>query len=539
MPDDRFAHRIPADTFPADTLDVFALAPAARTPDKPAVVERGASGAVVSVSYRELAARVGEYAKGLTAAGVRTGDRVVIESHTSAAAVAVLLACARVGAAFVPVDPDIPALRLAAVIGATEPVLLLHPADGPARTPRDDVPCGAFDADGGITTDRIPPARPSRRHRVVGGDPAYIIFTSGSTGRPKGVVMSHHAALAFYRGTQRFGAVSPADRVASTSPLAFDVALFDICTTLGSGATLIAVPRGFLGFPRRLLGFLRDAEATVVHGVPSLWRPLLRHEPDGVAALGARLRGILFAGENFPLAELRRLRELLPHLRIVNAFGATETVACSFAEVPDPLPADAEALSIGNGYPGAEILLLDERGQPVDEPGAAGEMYIRCPSLFSGYWDDPEATRSALVPDPLEPRSGQRVYRSGDLAYRGPSGELYFCGRADSMVKIRGNRIEPGEIERRLAEHPGVTEAVVLALTPPGDGEASLAAFVAAGAGVTPGELAELCRCSMPAYMIPKRFLLLPELPRNANGKADRTALAALAAAGAPGTGPR
>ncbi|GAA3291194.1 amino acid adenylation domain-containing protein [Streptomyces cinereospinus] len=524
MADERFSPR-----FPADTLDAFALAPATRTPDEPAVVELGASGSVTTVSYGELAQRVEEYARELTAAGVHVGDRVVVESHTSAAAIAVLLACARVGAVFIPVDPGTPALRLDTVIGATGPALYLHPAGGPARAPRDDVPLGAFDADGRIALDRLPPDRRPRRRGVVGGDPAYVIFTSGTTGRPKGVVMSHHAALAFYRGTQRFGALSPGDRVASTSPLAFDVALFDICVTLGSGATLIAVPRPFLSFPRRLLGFLRDTAATVVHGVPSLWRPLLRHEPDGVAALGGQLRGILFAGENFPLPELRRLRELLPHLRVVNAFGATETVACSFAEVPDPLPEDAEALSIGHGYPGAEILLLDEQGEPVDEPGVAGEMYVRCPSLFSGYWDDPDATRAVLVPDPLEPRSGQLVYRSGDLAYRGPAGELYFCGRADSMVKIRGNRIELGEIERRLAEHPDVAAAVVLALDGPG-GEAALTAFVVASpARVAPAGLAELCRRAMPAYMIPKRFHFLAELPLNANGKADRGALEALA----------
>ncbi|MFF7974388.1 AMP-binding protein [Streptomyces sp. NPDC007905] len=132
-----------------------------------------------------------------------------------------------------------------------------------------------------------------------------------------------------------------------------------------------------------------------------------------------------------------------------------------------PPPENAEALSIGQGYPGAETLLLDEEGRPVDEPGAAGEMYIRCPSLFSGYWDDPQAPRRVLVPDPLEPRSGQLVYRSGDLAYRDPSGEFYCCGRDDSMVKIRGNRIELGEIECRLTEHPGVTAALVLALDVP------------------------------------------------------------------------
>ncbi|MFF8848049.1 amino acid adenylation domain-containing protein [Streptomyces sp. NPDC015127] len=520
--------------FPADTLDEFVLAPAAHVPDRPAVVELGASGGIGTVTYGELAQRVETCAKQLTAAGLRIGDRVVVESHTSASAIALLLACARLGAPFVPVDPETPALRLESIVDATDPALFLRPAGHPGRALDRDVPTAAFDADG-ITFDRTPPARRAVRHTTVATDTAYVIFTSGTTGRPKGVVMSHRSALAFYRGTQRFGAVAADDRVASTSPLAFDVALFDICVTLGTGATLVAVPRGFMSFPRRLLGFLRDTGATVVHGVPSLWRPLLRHEPEGVAALAGHLRGILFAGENFPLPELRHLRSLLPHLRIVNAFGATETVACSFADVPNPLPEDADALSIGDGYPGAEILLVDQDGEPVHEPGRAGEMYIRCPSLFTGYWGDAAATRDVLVPDPLDPRSGQLVYRSGDLAFRGASGELYFCGRADSMVKIRGNRIELGEIERRLAEHPAVTAAVVLAIDGLDglEGEPALAAFVVAPAAeVTTAELAALCRQTLPAYMVPKKMVFLGELPLTANGKADRTVLTAWARAG-------
>ncbi|MEU5789014.1 amino acid adenylation domain-containing protein [Micromonospora purpureochromogenes] len=514
--------------FPADTLDQFVLGPAARTPDKPAVIER-AGGALVTVTYGELARAVDARAAALAEAGVGTGDRVVIESQTSAAAIALLLACSRLGAAFVPVDPDTPDLRVRAIVEATDPVLHLRPAGRPARDLPSTTAVAEFSPDGLVAPAGKP--RQRRRRAVVGTDPAYLIFTSGTTGQPKGVVLSHHAALAFYRGAQRFPVVAVDDVVASTSPLAFDVSLFDLGVTLGSGATLAPVPREFLSFPRRLLGFLRDAGATVVHGVPSLWRPLLRHEPDGLAALD-RLRGILFAGENFPLAELRRLRELHPGLRVINAFGATETVACSFAEVPDPLPADAERLSIGDGYPGAELLLVDSDGSVVDAPGAVGEIHVRCPSLFSGYWDDPAATRQVLVPDPLEPRSGQLVYRSGDLAYRGADGELYFCGRTDSMVKIRGNRIELGEVERRLLDHPTVGAAVAVA-APAADGEPSLHAFVVPRQGATVGaaELVERCRRTMPAYMVPARFHFLTELPLTANGKANRTALAELARA--------
>lgn len=544
--------------FPAETLDAFVLAPAAHVPDRPAVVEVGPGGGLVSLSYAELAGRTGEYAKQLAALGVRPGDRVMIESHTSAAAIALLLACSRLGAAFIPVDPGTPARRIAAIAHDTGPVLYLYPAgdrtalrgpDGERAVPT--VAAAAFGEEGiALDEDRESaaaaarlPGRPAGRRTVVGTDTAYLIFTSGSTGRPKGVVMSHRSALAFYRGTQRFGAVAPGDRVATTSPLAFDVALFDLAVTLGSGACLLVVPRAYLSFPRRLLGFLWDARADLVHGVPSLWRPLLRHERELLASLAGQLRGILVAGESFPLDELRRLRSLLPGLRVVNAFGATETVACSFADVPDPLPDDATGLPLGNGYPGAEIVLLDEEGVPVTGTESAGEMYIRCPSLFTGYWDDPAETARVLVPDPLDPRSGQLVYRSGDLARRGPDGQLYFCGRTDSMVKIRGNRIELGEIERRLTEHPAVTGAVALAV-PQAGGELALVAFAeapgeggaAAPGAVTAGALAALCRETMPPYMVPKRLHVVDELPVTVNGKADRALLARRAAEdGGPG----
>jgi amino acid adenylation domain-containing protein len=518
----------------ADTLDEFALAAAARTPGHPAVAGVGPD----LVTYAELRQLTEDYAKVLDGLGVQVGDRIVVDAHACAYAIAMLLACSRVGATFIPVTPDLPDGRLAAIIASTGPVLVAAAAAAP---PRDlTVATARFGPDGidAAAAGRAN-AGPRRRRGVTATDAAYIIFTSGSTGRPKGVVMSHRAALAFYRGALRFGLVTPADRVASTAPLSFDVSLFDIGVTLGAGATLVPVPRELLCFPRRLCGFLRDSQATSMHAVPSVFRPLLRFERESLAALGGsggsggprNLRSIMITGEDFPLPEVRDLQELMPGLRIVNAFGATETVAFSFAEVPRPLPADAQRLPIGNGYPGGEMSLLDEQGRPVDQDGEIGEIYVRGPSAFNGYWDDPDATRKVLVPDPLNPRSGQLVYRSGDLAYRGADGDLYFCGRADSMVKIRGNRIEPGEIERCLRGHPAIAEAAVLAISAP-DGDLSLAAFAVLKPAY-PADAEELigwCKRDLPSYMIPRRVLILAELPLSPAGKIDRQALTALAA---------
>ncbi|WP_031113638.1 AMP-binding enzyme, partial [Streptomyces sp. NRRL S-146] len=200
---------------------------------------------------------------------------------------------------------------------------------------------------------------------------------------------------------------------------------------------------------------------------------------------------------------------------------------------------------IGTAHPGAEMILVDAAGAVVDGPGVPGELHLRSPALFSGYWGDPAATRTALVPDPLCPESGQLVLRTGDLAVRGEGGEYYFLGRTDSQVQINGNRVELGEVERRLLQHPMATAAAVLRLPLP-EGGSCLAAFVvaartiedtAASGGSGGGDsvrsdedvaavLREFCARSLPAYMVPAEVRLLDALPVTSNGKVDRAALA-------------
>jgi amino acid adenylation domain-containing protein len=510
----------------AELFHEFLLAPAKVTPDRPAVVEQAADG-LVTLSYRQLGRLVHEYACGLDELGLDIGDRVVVESDTSASAIAMLLACSSLGLTFIPVSPQTPLQRLMTIIESADAALHVQASDGRRADLPPGVATGRF-GPGGLRVERLPKPRKRYRREVVATDAAYMIFTSGTTGRPKGVAMSHRAVIAFYRGMLAHGIVTSEARVATTSPLQFDFALLDVGLALGSGATLVAVPRTVVTWPRRLLAFLRDSGATQVNGVPSIWRPVLRHEPEALAGL-TQIRGILFSGENFPLSQLRRLQQALPAVRIVNCFGPTEAMAFSLTDVPNPLPPGQNRLSIGFAYPGAEMLLIDDAGDPITAPNVVGQIYMRGPSLFNGYWDDEEATRAALVPDPLSPRSGQKVFRSGDLAYRGEHGELYFCGRADSQVKIRGNRVELGEVERRLAEFPGIASAVAFVRHRPGQ-EPELSAFVVLDPGVPPLDevaLGTFCMRAMPDYMIPRDVKVLKELPVTANGKTDRAALAA------------
>jgi amino acid adenylation domain-containing protein len=508
----------------ADNLYRLLMGPAAGTPDKPAVVEADGNGALEEISYRRLDGLVQEYATALDGLGLDVGDRVIIEADTSAVAVAMLLACAKLGLPFVPVSPQTPDSRLRSILQSVEPALHVR-ADGlTSKELPDVVGSGHFGPDG-LVVERPPVRKVRRRRNVLATDTAYIIFTSGSTGQPKGVVMSHRAIVTFLRAMLADGLAGPDDRVASTAPFQFDFALFGIGVALSSGAALVPVPREELDSPRRMVGFLKDAGVTQVHGVPSLWRPVLRVDPDLLKELD-ELRSVVFAGEEFPIPELRRLQETLPSARIVNGYGATESMAASFTPVPDPLPEGQERLSIGYAHAGAEMTLVDERGEVVTEPGRTGEIYLRSPSLFTGYWNDPEATARVLVPDPVDPRHGQPVLRTGDLASLGEEGELYFIGRSDYQVQIRGNRVELGEVEGTLTRLPDVTAAAATLVPRSGD-HVLMAAVVLDGPAEQLNEGAALAYCAreLPAYMVPRQIHTLPELPLTANGKVDRVQL--------------
>jgi amino acid adenylation domain-containing protein len=503
------------------------LAAVRSTPDRPAVVEFVGDG-ISTTTYRQLASRVSDYAAVFNECGYGIGDRVVLESDTSASAIAMFLACASLGMPFIPVSPETPAQRLHSIIGTTEPALYLLDIHGDREGIPPHVGTGRFGPDG-LEPDR-PPRRCDRpRREIVQTDPAYMIFTSGTTGRPKGVVMSHRAVVSFYRGMLSQGIVNESDRVASTSPLQFDFSLLDIGLALGSGAAVVPVPRTLLRWPTRFVRVLSDTGATQVNGVPSIWRAALRHTPQRLAALD-RIHGILFCGENFPLHELRQLQQLLPHARITNCYGSTESMACSFADVPNPLPDDIERLSIGRAHPGAEMMLVDDSGMPIEAHGEVGEIYLRSPALFTGYWDDPDATRTALVPDPMDHRTGQSVLRTGDLAYCDDRGQFYLCGRVDSQVQIRGNRVELGEVERRLLEFPGIAAAAAVIMREGSAAEPELAALVVPSADaqqVDDTDLGSFCMAALPEYMVPRRVEVVPNLPLNENGKIDRAAISA------------
>jgi amino acid adenylation domain-containing protein len=517
----------PAPSYPAGWDPVlagrFLLRTAGADADRVAIVSGSRS-----FTYRELGLAADAYAASLHAAGLRHGDAVAIQMEPGFESVATFLACSEAGFVYVPFNADAPAPRVEAVCAAVGARCMVRAASGPRGD--DDAggwqPAATALADGTrlrVTGSSRPPDRLD--HRLLESDPAYVIFTSGSTGRPKGVVMTHRAAVVAFRAIA--DACRAPGRVASLSPLGFDFTLFNMAAALSLGRTLVFVPRALQLHPRRLVELLRDEAVEQVHSVPSTWSILLRHCPDDVASL-RELSGVVLGAEEVTPALVRALRARLPSLRVLNAYGPTESICASFHEVPNPLPDEWSTIPIGDAHPGAELLLVDPDGESVREQGVPGDLYLRAASLFSGYWDSPEETAAALVPDPLRPASGERVFRTGDVAVRTPAG-LVFAGRRDHQVQVHGHRVELEEVERCLVEAPGVA-AAALAHLRSGDDQTLVALVVRDDEATTAGHLRAHCRRELPDYMVPGRVFFVDEMPRGPTGKLDRAEVAAVAA---------
>ncbi|GGV02781.1 hypothetical protein GCM10010211_82560 [Streptomyces albospinus] len=452
---------------------------------------------------------------------------MVVESDPVPSAVVAIVACSLLGAVYAPMAPGLPARRRQVTLGILDPDVHVV-ASGLPVTP--GVPVYARMADGRFMVEGEARDRLGRRERArqLSGI-AHVVFTSGTTGRPKGIMMSHSAVVAFFHGMARQVRVSADERLLSVAPLSFDFSLLDLGLAASAGATLVQVPRTLLRHPRRFVAYLARERVTQVNGVPSVWQPILAHAAAELSRCTA-LRTVLMGGEFYPVSLIRELRQARPGLRVVNAFGQSESIACSFLQVPDPVPEDLGQVPIGPPHPGAEYLLVDAQGRDVGV-GESGELFLRSNALFAGYWRDAEATRRALVPPPGEPDSPERVLRTGDVLRREGNGTFSFVGRADLQVKILGNRVELEEVELALRAHPDVEDTVVTAV--PSSRGTRLAALVASATRCSEqadlaGEVRALCASTLPSYMVPTHVLLAPALPRTAAGKLDRAAAHAM-----------
>ncbi|MFJ9033166.1 amino acid adenylation domain-containing protein [Streptomyces sp. NPDC102274] len=473
-------------------------------PDAAALVHAGER-----LDYATLERRVNRLAHALISRGAGPGRVVGLHAGRSAELVVGVLGILTAGAAYLPLDPGQPAERLAAMIEDAAPVLVL--SDVPDAPHADWRSLTAVEAEGqrddapGVTV------RPS--------DPAYVIYTSGSTGRPKGVVVTHVSVThLFDQWLARFGDV-PGEAASAWSSIGFDASVHEILLPLTTGAVLRLVPDELRGDPEALMGWMREHRVATAFLPPSYVKWI---DEDPEARLkGLALRQLLTGVESLPEMALYRIRQALPGLRICYGYGPTEATLYSTAYT-DPRPLDRPC-PIGRPLPGTRLYLLDERLRPVP-PGVAGEVCIAGASLAGGYVRRPDLTAERFVPDPFVP--GERMYRTGDLARWLPDGNAMYVGRLDDQIKLRGFRIEPGEVEAALLDLPGVREAAVLA-----DRDAPGGPRLVAGIGRgdtalrSPYEWRAALSERLPDYLIPSVFVELPRLPLNRSGKLDRTAL--------------
>jgi len=470
-----------------------------------------------AVTYTELDALSGELESGLLELGVRRGDRVAVWMPKSIAAVAVLQAALRIGAAYIPIDPSSPPGRVLQLLRDCAPAALATRMGWSTRLDAglDALPTLAFEEPGegwqlrGAVTPRVAGEVAPERDDGL----AYILYTSGSTGAPKGVCISHRNALAFVEWAHGELAPRANDRFASHAPFHFDLSVLDLYVALLAGACVHLIPEGAAFLAPALVAFVREREITVWYSVPSA---LMLMESAGLLDPSPRsLRTILFAGEQYPTGGLRRLRAAFPDARLVNLYGPTETNVCTFFDVGE-LAGDAPSpLPIGSACCGDRVWAEADDGREVGV-GERGELLVEGPTVMLGYWG-------------REPHRGP--YRTGDFVERLEGGQYRYVGRRDSMVKLRGHRVELGEVEAALLAHPAVRET---AATVVGEGNAArLAALVVPepGHAIELMELKRHCSERLPRHMIVQRVEVAAALPRTVNGKLDRAGAAAQIAA--------
>jgi amino acid adenylation domain-containing protein len=475
-------------------------------PDRQAVVADDGSlrYAQLDRAANRLAARLREY-------GVGTGDRVAIWSAKSTAAVAAMQAVLRLGAAYVPADATAPPARVAALSRDCAARLLLAPAELLPLLPA-DIPSVELTLE--TRADEHEPVWINEAVRP--DDLAYILYTSGSTGAPKGVCLSHRNARAFVDWAVAELAAGPLDRFANHAPFTFDLSVLDLYAAFSVGACVYLVATELAYEPALLTSFLHDHGITVWYSVPSVLILMMREGGLLRRPAPRALRAVLFAGEPFPITWVRALADWTS-ARLLNLYGPTETNVCTYRQVR---PADLERdrpVPIGSACTAGTVWARHPDGS-VCGPGEQGELVAEGPTVMIGYWGKP---------------SQPMPYPTGDIVTVLADGAFDFVGRRDHQVKVRGHRVELGEVESALDAHPDVVKAAVVVV---GVGVDSVLVACVVTRGREPGvlELRRHCAQRLPRYMIPDQLRLVAELPRTANGKTDRTALASHLSTGDP-----
>ncbi len=478
----------------------------AKTPDAIALIE-GEAG----LRYHQLDAMVGDLAALLRARGVGKGDIVGICMDRSMRMVAGLLATMRLGAAYMPLDPSNPAERLRHIMADSGTRFVLTTLELANRY--------------GFADPIVPEAAGSHATPVTAAVPAeiaYISYTSGSTGKPKGVMGTHQATINRFAWMWREFPFSPADVMCQKTALSFVDSVWEIFGPLLAGVPQVIIANDKVRDPAAFLAFLGKHQVTRLLVVPSLLKSILNADID-LGAVAPSLRYLFTSGERIPASLARQMLQAAPQVVLVNLYGSSEVAADVTCEVVRDL--NTEEVPIGRPLDNARLYVLDPARQLVP-PGEAGELYVGGDVLAAGYLHRPDLTTERFVADPFVQKPDARMFATGDRVQYLADGRLIYLGRTDHQVKIRGARVELGEVEAVLASQPAVAEAVAVA-RPDADGDLVLWAFVVLKQGMAADPLALRggMAQSLPDYMVPSRIQVLDRMPLNPNGKTDRMVL--------------
>ncbi|HYH80302.1 MAG TPA: amino acid adenylation domain-containing protein [Longimicrobium sp.] len=499
------------------TLPALVRAQAARTPHATAVIV-----AAGTLTWAELETRANRLARHLRARGAGAETPVAVLAERSLEMVVALHAVLAAGAFYLPLDPAQPPARIAALLRDTGARLVLAQRRHEALLPA-DVDAVWVDEPG--AWDELDGAAPE--WRVDPDSLAYVIHTSGSTGAPKGVALTHRAAANHMLWMQQVFPLAAADRVLQKTPFSFDASVWEFWAPLAAGATLVMADPGVHRDPAALAAAVADGGITILQIVPTLLRAIT--DLPGVRFPG--VRRLFVGGEAFSSQLAARAAEIFPSAEIVNLYGPTETCI------------DATAYRVRGGEPGAGVpigravsntraYVVDSAGNPCPV-GVPGELFVGGVQVARGYHGRPGVTAGAFVPDPFAPAPGARMYRTGDRVRWSAGGELEYLGRLDLQVKLRGFRIEPGEVEAVLRAHPAVGDAAVV-VREDAPGTARLVGYVTpiAGDSVDVDAVRDHAVSRLPEHLVPAAFVVLDALPLTASGKVDRAALPAPRAGG-------
>ena len=482
---------------------------AALTPSSVAVISRGKR-----LTYQELDQRSNQLARHLQQLGVGPDVLAGVAIERSTEMIVALLAILKAGGAYVPIDPAFPAQRIALMMEDSLASVILATKQTKSHLPKTTKHIVLMDSDAHeIAKNSTDPVLSTAGDHNL----AYVIYTSGSTGKPKGVMIEHRNVLNFFLGMDAVIGANPGVWLAVTS-ISFDISVLELFWTLARGfQVVIHGDEGTQTIPEEI----KEFGVTHLQCTPSLAR-MIALAPQGLSALG-RLEKLLLGGEALPLSLARQLRQVF-HGAMLNMYGPTETTIWS---TTSQVEEDPHSISIGKPIRNTQVYVLDSTRRSV-KTGDVGDLFIGGDGVVRGYWQRPELTAERFLDDPFLP--GNRMYRTGDLARFLPDGDLEFLGRADFQVKLRGFRIEIGEIEAALETQSGVAQAVVVARDFQSGGnpeDKRLVAYVVpkTGSAVQQADLRSALTAMLPEYMVPSIFMVLDSFPLTANGKVDRNAL--------------